>query len=439
MAQWLIQFGFTVKVIDFSNKMSTENLVEITRKHIDSQTVAIGVSTTFWWSTWPLTKDRTPPWVAAARPKLESTFPNLDWVLGGSGTRAQLIDKWIAFPEFSEDEVRTYLAEKLSIKKNWPLYNILTSTNTYMDGLGIRPDETLGIEWGRGCFFKCAFCRFHLNGKKKGTYLRDPVLVRQDMLFNYEKYGTTRYSYLDDTTNESPEKVAAMANVAQSLPFRIEWIGFGRLDLIGTNKSMSKILAESGLRSMFFGIETFNKEASKIIGKGWNGVHGKEFLLELKEIWGKEINFMLSFIVGLVPETSEELDTTLQWCIDNEIARTRYFNLNLLPVSGEGESEFDKNYSKYGYNFPDSARPFYWVNDPWTSATAAVKAMELDKAWAPHDRPAAWNLAEWSTISSMTMGEVMNCPEIYNNLARREAEIDKRIEEYVSYQLNLPE
>jgi len=48
IADWLRKWGYTVTVIDFCNYMSTEELHNITVKHIDRDTVFVGVNSTFW-------------------------------------------------------------------------------------------------------------------------------------------------------------------------------------------------------------------------------------------------------------------------------------------------------------------------------------------------------------------------------------------------------
>ena len=247
-----------------------------------------------------------------------------------------------------------------------------------MDNLGIRSGEVLGLEWGRGCQFRCRFCRYKSIGKEKNTYLRNPDIIRQDLILNYEKYGTTRYMYVDDTTNESIEKIESMVRVAQSLPFQVEWVGYGRLDLIGSNQSTINLLRDSGLRSMYFGIESFNREASKLVGKGWNGVHGKEFLLELKHHWRGEVNFHTSFIVGLNPETPEEIDDTLNWCLQNNMDSWQFLPLSVTSIPLLDSSEFDRRCAEFGYIFPDPALPNNWVNGQWNSALASSKAAELN-------------------------------------------------------------
>jgi len=453
LAQWLIQFGFTVKVIDFCSGMTTKNLVDITRKHIDATTVAIGVSTTFWENTSMRTKVKSekmpatnfqthnvesPEWVAMARTELESAFPKLDWILGGANSETPLIETWLRFHQNPEDQIRKYLDEKLSLNRIYTPFNILSNTGTYMDNLGIRPEEVLGFEWGRGCQFKCRFCRYKLIGKEKNTYLRNPDIIRQDLILNYEKYGTTRYIYVDDTTNESIEKVDSMVRIAQSLPFQIEWIGYGRLDLIGSNKSMIDSLRDSGLRSMFFGIESFNQEASKIVGKGWNGVHGKEFLLELKQRWGNDINFHNGFIVGLNPETVNELNETLEWCIQNKIASWHFNPLAVANIPLLDSSEFDQRCTEFGYSFPDPNRPNYWVNGEWDATKATIVANELNnKSWKVATL-ASFPLADVSSITGESFTKTMTRrfvedPATTNELLVRSEEI---IQDYVNYQLS---
>ena len=446
LAQWLIQFGFTVKVIDFCSGMLTDDLVTITKKHIDSTTIAIGVSSTFWdvnaranidskspASSFQLHAVPAPAWVVAARSLIESSFPNLDWILGGANSDAPLTNTWLRFHQNPEDQLRKYLDEKLSLSRKHIPFNILTNTGTYMDNLGIRSGEVLGLEWGRGCQFRCRFCRYKSIGKEKNTYLRNPDIIRQDLILNYEKYGTTRYMYVDDTTNESIEKIESMVRVAQSLPFQVEWVGYGRLDLIGSNQSTINLLRDSGLRSMYFGIESFNREASKLVGKGWNGVHGKEFLLELKHHWRGEVNFHTSFIVGLNPETPEEIDDTLNWCLQNNMDSWQFIPLSVTSIPLLDSSEFDRRCAEFGYIFPDPALPNNWVNGQWNSALASSKAAELNLSFK-FTTPAAFFLSDVASINGNAFKEIMGKNA---DMAQLFIKSEQIINDYVKYQLSI--
>lgn len=453
ISQWLTKHGFSVKVIDFCSSMSTNDLVDITRKFIDNKTIAIGVSSTFWnsFNVETMTTNSRfpqgskysapldPSWVTDGRQKIESLYPELKWLLGGAASQAISMNEWIPFHGHSENEILKFLDEKSGKTVPRDSFEIQSMDWSYGDGLGIQPHEVLGIELGRGCQFKCGFCRYPLLGKKKNSYLRNFDLVKHELIQNYEKFGVTRYSYLDDTVNESSEKIEIMADIAQSLPFKLEWVGYGRLDLIGSNRSSIQLLKDSGLRSMFFGIETFHPIASKAIGKTWNGKHGKEFLLELRDIWGKEINYHTNFIIGLPGESKSDIDSTIQWCIDNDISS---WNMGSLNISTRQDllfkSEFDENYVTYGYKFPNPMDETYWENEHWTAATAAQKTKQVitDRNAMGKNRPADFFLASLAglgySIDELINTSVSTLPwgDFFN---KRQSHIDQ----YIHYQKNI--
>jgi hypothetical protein len=219
-------------------------------------------------------------------------------------------------------------------------------------------------------------------------------LLKDEFVKNYEQWGTTKYYFQDDTVNESLEKVHALADIAQSLPFKLEWTGYNRLDLIWSRPETIELLKVSGLRSAYFGIESFNPTAAMAVGKGWNGKKGKDFLLQLKEQWGEDITWYLSFIIGLPGDTYETIEETQKWNIDNGMYEWGYFPLYINRNEGKlWKSEFDVDYAKYGYSF-DSDHAFNWKNEYWTRSSARIFSDDLRSRSEPHCKPAAWLLAE---------------------------------------------
>ena len=165
LAVWLTKFGHTVKVIDFCSLLSTDDLVALTEKNIDSTTIAVGVSSTFWhpnesvantsiaydaplatprslirgpdWGP-ELTPRGMPSWVSLARDKLKSKYPSLDWLLGGSNSLYG-DSNWIKFYDHSEDTLLKYLDEKTNKIVIRPNFDITQKGNGFMDDLGIQP------------------------------------------------------------------------------------------------------------------------------------------------------------------------------------------------------------------------------------------------------------------------------------------------------------
>ena len=447
LASWCIQHGYDVKVIDFSHLIHEKAFIEINEKHIGPETIGIGVSSTFWHpsvrmkkakgsqktNTYttsvgdqighsddpetkrklfdqnftnmmaPPTTTEEPHWVIRTRDILEKRHPQLEWVLGGSqSTKENNHFKWIKFHGFAEDSFLKYLDEKTEFAGKRNEFDIKQSARSYLgNNMTIGSNEALLMEMGRGCQFECSFCSYPLIGKKKGTYIRDYQRIKDEFLYNYEKFGTTKYIFTDDTFNEDIEKMEALAKISSDLPFDLKYVGYHRLDLIWARQAQKDLLREIGLVSPFLGIESFHPEASKAIGKGWNGRQGKEFLLELMEYWGDEVTYELGFIIGLPGETRENLQETWKWLIEHQpgywIFQALYINQHEKP--GEIQmSKFDRDAQKWGYKFPIPGNKLYWKHDNFNSSTANRACVEFNYASNEYVKPAGFRLMELSVI-----------------------------------------
>lgn len=382
LASWLRHNGYIVKVIDFCNKLSTEQLVKITEKYIEPQTLTIGVSNTFWKNeNWPPVSGyecKTPAWVDNARNILEDKYPTIKWSMGGAQTHLYKTKKWQKFIGHAEDHYLSWLdhvASRVNIHRH--TFDIKDAFQTFQENDNITCHEVLPIELGRGCKFKCKFCAYELIGKSPGTYLRDYKSVKDQILSHYNQWGTTRFTYVDDTVNESEDKVRVLADIAQSLPFKLEWIGYIRADLISAKTGTEEMLIDSGLRTAFFGIESFEEHSSNLVGKGWSGKHGKDWLLKKRKEWGTSLTWQLGLITGIPGQTPDQLIKDTQWLIDNDMHSWIYSPLWLEP--GFYKSEFSVNSAKYGFSFPDTTRPWYWENGDWSFDTALDIYNELTK------------------------------------------------------------
>jgi hypothetical protein len=407
LAFWLRQNGYSVVVIDFCNYISTTNLTYITESYITKDTIAVGVSTSFWQSRFE------PSWVDPARSEIERKHPNIKWILGGA-REVEYRQEWITFNSYAEDSVLSFLSENSSTIK----FDIKKSIGQYTNLDFIQPHEVLSMELGRGCQFKCKFCAYPMIGKKKGTYVRNMHLVREELIKNYEEYGVTRYNFIDDTVNEDIEKVENLARLTQSLPFELEWVGYCRADLIWSRPTTIKTLRDSGLRSVFFGIESFHPVASKIIGKGWSGKHAKNFLLELKDRWCDQISISLGLIVGLPMEPLDSLDEHSDWLIQNKFGgRWAWTPLSISNKSKyTWKSEFEKNYQKYGIEF-DKEESDDWYHDLSNKKTSIDKTNSLSKKGFQHMSNSGFSQSDYCTTtgSSYVESSKLTLPELFSS------------------------
>ena len=408
IAHWIRKNGYSVKVIDFCPFLTPKKIADLTLKWAGDSTVAVGISSSWWTKPYSDLMPRRqaesweePDWLLEARALVEEKRPDLKWIAGGAAVEKKKYKlAWKVFGGHAENDVVTWLDQQHGKLKLRPQFDIQELDHRFTEDDCISADETLPIELGRGCKFKCKFCNYPLIGKKPGTYLRSMECVKQEILYNYERWGTTKYYFLDDTVNEDEDKVKQLANLAQSLPFKLSWTGYNRADLIYTKLHTAQWLKDSGLTSAFCGVESLHKDASKLIGKGWSGVHGQDWLPELQHtIWNDEVSLFLSFIVGLEPELEDSLWNTANWCIDNKITDWTFNGLFIYAdTTRSWTSEFDREHEKYGYHFDNPEEPGNWRSDHWTATTAKNVANQLTHYSAPHRKMSTWHLFDASNL-----------------------------------------
>ena len=194
----------------------------------------------------------------------------------------------------------------MKLQKNKSFLKILSEpykdyTNSrikYEDNDIIHPGEHLPLEISRGCVFKCDFCHWSINEKKLWELNRKPESVREDIEEIYQRFGSTGFMFCDDTYNDSLEKVKKFHTEFIKLNHKIEFSTYARLDLIISKWETVKLLYESGLRSVFFGVESLNYESAKSIGKGMKSEKIKDGLYRLREEC-PDLNITLGMIIGL--------------------------------------------------------------------------------------------------------------------------------------------
>jgi hypothetical protein len=388
IAHHLRKNGISVQVIDYIQFLSAEELLALVLKFLPknkNKRCILGLSTTFL----QLDDKKLPAHILDVIKSVKLEYSNLKVVAGGA--RAHQIPRKTNFINFSiysysEDITlklfngllrKTPLDEEFKLNKKFIKdnheFNIIESDFRFIKEDCIRPKESLPLEISRGCIFKCKFCRFPYIGKKKNDYIRCTEQIKAELIYNYENFGATNYYILDDTFNETPEKVKAFYDMTQTLPFKITWCAYLRIDLIHRFPETAIWLRDSGLIGAFFGIESFHPEASALIGKGWSGKHGKDYILELKNnIWGDGVIMTLSLIMGVPPETWEDILETQKWLVDNNIDGWAWHGLAMSgKIDKTDQSEFEKNPAKYGFTFPNPED----LND-WHHASVTKKQVD---------------------------------------------------------------
>lgn len=443
ISHWIKKNGISSRVLDYADKLDKDTLIKLTERMIGDETIVLAVSSTFIASN-----PKDIEHILGALREIKQTYPHIKIVTGGHSSEfmvsfdASLFDAVVQnYEGKSEDLFLEYVhyvegkgpAPMRELGYVVPFFNAprTTSFNIQYDDFKfskenlISPEEALPIDVSRGCIFKCKFCRYLMIGKKKNDYVREVEYIRQEMLYNYENFGTTRYYILCDTFNDTRAKVEDFCEMVKTLPFKIEFVTYLRLDLLHSFDGTAEMLKEAGLVGAHFGIESFHPDASQAIGKGWNGKFAKDYLIKMKDEWAKDdITMTLSFIAGLPGEDEQSVLDTGKWITDNGFKSTFYIPLSLHNPAYKhkifNKSEFERNCLDYGYRFPDENNNSYWENDLWTSKRAIDVCAEINARNEKNAVMHCWNALTWIQ-SGYTTKEIINTPvvdldkSIYNN------------------------
>lgn len=360
IASWLREQGWDAEVIDFIEYWTLEELQELCRNRISGQTVFVGCSTTFSYSS-PLVKQLF-EWIKV-------TWPNVKLIVGGQSLgRINIPADWYieGYGELAINEVIGHLLGNnkrinytlgINGKKfinaihSYPAYPMANLRVQYETRDFIHKFEWLGIEIGRGCKFKCDFCAYPILGVK-GDYSRAADDFKQELQDNYDQWGVTNYYAADETFNDRTEKIIKFADVVEQLDFNPTFMGFIRPDLLVSRRDDWEHLLRMGFVMHHYGIESLNWESARSIGKGMPTDKLTHGLLEAKSWFQKYAPYhaVMSFIVGLPHETKETINNTFNWVETNwQDQHATFYPLNIV-ADEHRKSNIGENWAERGYH-----------------------------------------------------------------------------------------
>jgi len=408
--------GYIVTVIDYFPYLLQhrhDDLLKLVDKLITDTTIWVGFSSTFFedigqdFQNNPLKHHKIKNFIEYVKEKNK----NIKIILGGAHAwkkeRPELVDYYVEgyadesilkLTKYLKGEDPFFMFENKTVSSDRTAVNFDFSNYkfSWADEDCINPNEVLPIEISRGCIFKCSYCSYPLNGKKKLDFIKNPKILYDHFMENYDRFGVTSYMYTDDTHNDSLEKLEHLYNnVYSKLPFKIKFSAYLRLDLLKAHPDMIPLLRESGLSSCFFGIESLNYESNKVVGKGMRLEKTVQTLNKVRTAW-PNIFLQGAFIVGLPNETEETANNWLNLVTDPTFPLDRV-TLNALSLSkiqgvnGYWYNDIEKFPEKYGYT--------YSTNQSWTSNTGMTysKAVEIQRKFGKKIREANLNKKAWVT------------------------------------------
>ena len=309
-----------------------------------------------------------------------------DWVdIAFIGRSTNLFRKWL-----NNEPLDDYIVSKdpLTLKNPYGVILEEPVSPIVVPEDFISDREVLVVETALGCKFDCSFCGYDFRNNKK------PHLVDEEVLYNslktaHDLFGVNHFFLADDTINEVDTKLELISRVVEQLDFKPSFMAFCRLDVLGAKTHQIDLLQKANIDTLFFGIESFNPNVTKMIRKG-----GKpDKLLDTLRLFKKEMPDAFTyanFIIGLTGDSEESIWEHGHKLIEEQLVTSAgcnelriYQNLENPDV----ESNIDKDPEKFGYEITGQDREWpelgytskSWKND-WTDVEqSAILAKEYNE------------------------------------------------------------
>lgn len=371
IASFLRKHGYEIDVLDYATYFTEEELYLYLLSNITQKTKFIGFSGTFFIGL---------PQLVAVSKRIKKKYPHILLVTGSQTfehTAEIHADYYVVgygehaiLSMMQGKQIKTQVRAYNGMNKNvvyamhsYPAFPMKDLSIDHVERDFIQPNELLTLECARGCIFKCKFCSYPILGVKDDHTI-DAQLFADNLQRNYDNWGTTCYNLADETFNDYPEKIKKYADVVEKLPFKVNFGGYIRADLMCSKKRDDiEHLARMNFNAHFYGIESFNRESAKAIGKGGDPEYMKDRILEIEQYFNDQVGFYhgnISMIVGLPYETPETMEDSLAWLRRN----WRKHGINIQPLyinhpnKMDSQSVLSMEYEKYGYKEVD-------IDDIW--------------------------------------------------------------------------
>lgn len=178
-----------------------------------------------------------------------------------------------------------------------PAYHL----SRYLEGATVA-----SIELGRGCPFSCTFCSTN-DFFRRSFRLRSPVRVLQEMREIAQKRSITHFELVHDMFTVDKKRVIAFCEAMIASGEGFTWSCSARTDCV--DEPLLELMARSGCRGVFFGVEAGSRRMQKIIDKHLDPQRAEE-IIDVAEKLG--ISTIVSLITGFPEETWDDVRETLR-------------------------------------------------------------------------------------------------------------------------------
>jgi len=154
------------------------------------------------------------------------------------------------------------------------------------------------------CPYRCNFCSVNAFWKIFRTHSVDYIIKQIKLLQRI--FGDVDISFMDDNFTCRKEWVRKFSDELKNNNINIKWSCFSRADFV--ERELFNKMKQSGLESVFLGIESITSKTLKFFNKAGDvGVYKKTVEKSLSILKELKLAASLSFIIGSPDETREDM------------------------------------------------------------------------------------------------------------------------------------
>jgi len=246
----------------------------------------------------------------------------------------------------------------------------------------------LPVEGKRGCELVCSFCP---EGAKRGTRLRTPKLVVDEMEFTAKEHGIRRFFFTDGVFNFPPDHALAICQELKERKLDVRW--GADINPVGVTRQLVTAMQEAGCRNIALGIDTASEKMLQSYRKGFDK---EDIIRTAKLLTEAEIRFAYWILFGGPGENLDTAQETIDFLqgVSQPVffrAGVRIFKGTELERQAREESVLQDNH--------DMLSPTFYLSKDLES-----NFMDwLDRQCEPHEN--------WFTITKMLKQGLVPPPE----------------------------
>lgn len=193
---------------------------------------------------------------------------------------------------------------------------------------GFATKNQTTIVTSRGCPFKCIYCGSHNTFGRK-TRRRSVKNVVDEIEYLHKTYSIKGIYFCDDTFTLRPEWVRQYCEELKQSNMKIVWACQSRVDQ--TDENLMRLMKESGLVQLDFGVESGSEKILKILGKGGHGDRTEAIKKSFELCRKLDIRTLATFIIGNPEETKEDIEQTFNVAKEIKSDYTAFYFLTPYP------------------------------------------------------------------------------------------------------------